>query len=222
MTASIIMHPRPAPGRVVQPKGRRAPDLGKVAFLDVRRQQKTREAEQASIERASRIPLPVAEECTAHGWRQAGHHGLPELEKAVVEAALGLLKARLRTTHVIDSPETFMDYLRLQLAGEDRELFAVAFLDAQHHMIAFEVMFFGTLTQTSVYPREVVRAALAHGAAGVILAHNHPSGSTEPSRADVMLTQTLRSALHLVDVQVLDHLIVTAGGCASMVQKRLI
>ena len=95
------------------------------------------------------------------------------------------------------------------------------FLDAQHRVIETEEMFRGTLTQTSVYPREVVKAALTHNAAAVILAHNHPSGSTTPSRADELLTQTLKAALTLVDVRVLDHMVVTTGEVLSMAERGL-
>ena len=96
------------------------------------------------------------------------------------------------------------------------------FLDAQSKMIDFDVMFRGTLTQTSVYPREVVKAALTKNAAAVILTHNHPSGSTEPSRADEFLTQTLKQALALIDVRVLDHIVVGAGGATSFAERGLL
>ena len=112
-------------------------------------------------------------------------------------------------------------YLRLKLAPKDHEVFAVLFLDCQNRVIEFEELFRGTLTQTSVYPREVVKAALMHNAAAVILCHNHPSGSATPSRADELLTQTLKQALALVDVRVLDHLVVTVGECLSMAERGL-
>jgi len=95
-------------------------------------------------------------------------------------------------------------------------------LDAQHRVISFEEMFRGTLTQTSVYPREVVLEALKHNAAAVILCHNHPSGSNTPSRADEALTQNLKAALSLVDVRVIDHMIVTRGGCLSFAEQGLL
>ena len=112
---------------------------------------------------------------------------------------------------MFDSPGAVKDYLQLQLAAAQHEVFAVLFLDAQHRLIALEELFRGTLTQTSVYPREVVKRALQHHAAAVVLAHNHPSGVAEPSRADESLTQTLKSALALVDVRVLDHVVVGQG-----------
>ena len=114
------------------------------------------------------------------------------------------------------------DFLNLTIGFKDHEVFAVLFLDAQHALIVAVEMFRGTLTQTSVYPREVVKAALRLNAAGVILAHNHPSGSAEPSRADEFLTQTLKAALALVDVRVLDHMVVTRTGVTSMAERGLL
>jgi DNA repair protein RadC len=108
------------------------------------------------------------------------------------------------------------------LAGLEHEVFAVLMLDAQNRLISYEELFRGTLTQTSVYPREVVKAALACNAAGVILSHNHPSGLSEPSRADEVLTQTLKQALALIDVRVLDHLIVATGGIVSLAERGII
>jgi DNA repair protein RadC len=122
----------------------------------------------------------------------------------------------------MDSPDDVKAFLRLKLAGLDHEVFGVMFLDAQHRVIVFEEMFRGTLTQTSVYPREIVKAALMHNAAAVILAHNHPSGSVEPSRADELLTTTLKAALALVDCRVLDHIIVASGGTCSMAERGLL
>ena len=113
-------------------------------------------------------------------------------------------------------------YLTLRLAGESSEHFGVMYLDSQNRLIAFQVHFSGTLTQTSVYPREVVRAALEHHAAAVVLTHNHPSGVATPSRADEALTLTLKNALALVDVRVLDHIIVTPGAALSMAEKGLV
>jgi len=141
---------------------------------------------------------------------------------AVLEIARRSLHARLQRTTAFDAPDTVKSYLQLRLAAQDHEVFAVLFLDAQHRLIAMEEMFHGTLTQTSVYPREVVKRALALGAAALILAHNHPSGVAEPSRADELLTQTLKSALALVDVRVLDHIVVSAGQAVSMAERGLI
>ena len=114
------------------------------------------------------------------------------------------------------------DYLRLQLGGLGHEVFAVLFLDARNQLLRLEEMFRGTLTQTSVYPREVVKRALALNASAVLLAHNHPSGAAEPSRADEYLTQTLIAALKLVDVRVLDHLVVGHAEVVSFAERGLI
>ncbi|MBG6073424.1 DNA repair protein RadC [Polaromonas sp. CG_9.7] len=114
------------------------------------------------------------------------------------------------------------DYLRLLLADRPHEVFAVVFLDAQNRVIETVELFRGTLTQTSVYPREVVIEALARNAAAVILTHNHPSGHAEPSRADELLTQTLKSALALVDVRVLDHFVVTRSMVVSFAERGLL
>ena len=141
---------------------------------------------------------------------------------AVMELARRALAQRLQERTVLDSPHAVRDYLQLHLAARTHEVFAVLFLDAQHRMLAMEELFRGTLTQTSVYPREVVVRALHHQAGAVVLAHNHPSGSVQPSRADEMLTQTLKSALALVDVRVLDHIIVAQGQSLSMAERGLV
>jgi DNA repair protein RadC len=118
---------------------------------------------------------------------------------------------RVRRGATMSSPQAVKDHLRLEIGVLEHEVFCVLFLDAQHRIIALKQMFRGTVTQTSVYPREVVKEALSVNAAAVILAHNHPSGSVEPSRADEFLTQTLKTALALVDVRVLDHLVVAGA-----------
>ena len=138
---------------------------------------------------------------------------------AVLELARRALAEQLRTRPVFESPTAVKDYVQLHLAQRPHEVFAVLFLDSQHRLIALEELFRGTLTQTSVYPREVALRALHHQASAVVLAHNHPSGSTTPSRADEALTQTLKAALALVDVRVLDHIIVAPGQALSMAEK---
>ena len=140
----------------------------------------------------------------------------------VIVQALELLACEVKNTDTLTSPEIVKDYLRLKLADRAHEVFAVVFLDAQHRVIDVQEMFRGTLTQTSVYPREVVIEALKHNAAAVILCHNHPSGCADPSRADETLTQTLKQALALVDVRVLDHFIVTRGSVVSFAERGLI
>jgi len=141
---------------------------------------------------------------------------------AVLELARRAMRQRMRERAVFDTPDAVKQYLQLQLSGRAHEVFAVLFLDVQHRLIALEEMFHGTLTQTSVYPREVVLRALQHQASSVVLSHNHPSGSVQPSRADEMLTQTLKAALALVDVRVLDHIIVAPGQSLSMAESGLI
>ncbi len=138
---------------------------------------------------------------------------------AVLELARRAMAQRLKERTVMDSPESVRHYLQLHLAGLAHEVFAVLFLDIQNRLVAMEQMFQGTLSQTSVYPREVVKRALHHQAAAVVLAHNHPSGTVQPSRADELLTQTLKSALALVDVRVLDHVIVGQGQTLSMAER---
>lgn len=141
---------------------------------------------------------------------------------AVLELARRALAQELQQKALFDSPKAVRDYLQLQLGARQHEVFAVLFLDSQNRLIAFEELFRGTLSQTSVYPREVVLRALHHHAASVVLAHNHPSGAAEPSRADEALTQSLKAALALVDVRVLDHFIVTRNHAASMAEMGLI
>ena len=141
---------------------------------------------------------------------------------AVLELARRAMAQQLRERTVFATPNAVKDYLQLHLAARPHEVFAALFLDAQHRLLALEELFRGTLTQTSVYPREVVLRALHHHAAAVVLAHNHPSGSVQPSRADEALTQTLKAALALVDVRVLDHVIVAPGQALSMAEKGLV
>ncbi len=141
---------------------------------------------------------------------------------AVIEMARRALSQRLAEQPVFESPQAVKDYLQLQLGHLAHEVFAVLFLDTQHRLIRLEELFRGTLGQTSVYPREVVKRALALNAGAVILAHNHPSGVAEPSRADEYLTQTLKSALALVDVRVLDHLVVGRGAVVSFAERGLL
>jgi len=141
---------------------------------------------------------------------------------AVLELARRALAEELKEKTVFSTPQTIRDYLQLQLGSRPYEVFAVLFLDAQHRLIALEELFRGTLTQTSVYPREVVVRALALNAASLVLAHNHPSGWSQPSRADEAITKTLKAALGLIDVQVLDHFVVTSSQATSMAEMGLL
>ena len=144
-------------------------------------------------------------------------------DNEVIALAVSILQHRfgLKRT-ALNSPIAVRDYLRLTLSDKGHEVFCVAFLDAQHRVIAFEEMFRGTLATTSVYPREVVKRALAHNAGAVIFAHNHPSGIAEPSRSDEVLTRSLKSALALVDVQVLDHFVIAGGQAMSFAERGLL
>jgi DNA repair protein RadC len=141
---------------------------------------------------------------------------------AVLEMARRALSQQLAHGPVFDSPRRVKDYVALELGGLGREVFGALFLDAQHRLIEWRELFHGTLTQTSVYPREVVRQAMQLNAGAVVLAHNHPSGVAEPSRADEMLTQALKQALALVDVRVLDHLVVGTGQVVSFAERGLL
>ena len=141
---------------------------------------------------------------------------------ASAELARRCLREEIRARDAMESPQAVRDYLRLCLARTDREVFLALMLDAQNRVMASEELFHGTLTQTSVYPREVVKCALRHNAAAVIFAHNHPSGIAEPSHADELLTRTLKSSLALVDVQVLDHFIVAGGKTLSFAERGLL
>ena len=134
---------------------------------------------------------------------------------SLVPAAIEQLRKTLaKAGAALESPAAVRDYLRLQIAGEPHEVFAALFLDAKHRVLAFEVLFHGTIDGASVYPRQVVKRALHHNAAACILTHNHPSGDAEPSGADRTLTKRLKDALALVDVRVLDHMII--GGDQGM------
>jgi DNA repair protein RadC len=141
---------------------------------------------------------------------------------AVLELARRALAQKLRERPAFQSPQQVKDYLRLRIGAYPYEVFAVAFLDSQNHLITVEELFRGTLTQTSVYPREVLRRAMHHNAAAVVLAHNHPSGAAEPSKADEYLTHTMKTALALMDVRVLDHMVVGGDEVVSFAERGLL
>ena len=140
----------------------------------------------------------------------------------VVAAALDLVQAQVQRGFELTAPSAAREYLAVRLGGLEHEVFAVVFLDAQNRVIEYQEMFRGTVSQTAVYPREVVKAALALNASAAILVHNHPSGTAEPSRADELLTRTLKTALSLVDVRVLDHLLIAGSGAVSFAERGLI
>ena len=159
-----------------------------------------------------------ADFCALHGMGQAKFVQM----QAVLEMSRRALNEEMQTGDALNSPRAVRDYLQLLLRGLEKEVFMVIFLDAQHRVLAAEELFRGTLTQTSVYPREVVKRTLFHNAAAVILAHNHPSGVAEPSQSDRLLTDALKQALALVDVRVLDHFIVAGAGCLSFAERGMV
>jgi DNA repair protein RadC len=142
--------------------------------------------------------------------------------QAVLEMGRRHLSASMKSGDLLTSPDLVRQYLSAQLRHQPREVFAVLFLDNQNRLIIYEELFFGTIDGASVYPREVVRRALMHNAAAVILAHNHPSGVAEPSQADERITRRLISALELIDVRVLDHMIVGDAEVISFAERGLI
>jgi DNA repair protein RadC len=141
---------------------------------------------------------------------------------AAIELARRSLQEKMKETAALTSPGEVRDYLRLALSRREEEAFVCIWLDAQHKVIEIKEAFKGTLTQTSVYPREIVKAALARNAAAVIFAHNHPSGVAQPSQADELLTRNLKEALALVDVKVLDHFIVAGNQAISFAERGLL
>jgi DNA repair protein RadC len=142
--------------------------------------------------------------------------------KAVLELVRRALIEDIGQRDSLSSPSVVCDFLQLTLGGRPHEVFVALFLDSQNRLLASEELFRGTLTQTSVYPREVVKTALRHNAAAVIFAHNHPSGVAEPSRADELLTQTLKAALSLVEIKTLDHFIVAGTRTVSFAERGLL
>lgn len=222
-SARVLTHPTFDRPPVANP--RRRGSMGAITLRRerIRRETEAQEAAQATLRRRS--PHDVAAELLRAGLSRVGSAGIDGLtgEDALIAEALAVLDARLRRSgSAMNSPEDVRAFLTLKLAQRETEGFGVLFLDAAHAVIDFEVMFQGSLSQTSVYPREVVRRALALNAEAVILAHNHPSGIPEPSRADEYLTKTLKGALALVDVRVLDHMIVGRLRVVSMAERGLV
>lgn len=159
-----------------------------------------------------------AELCAVHGMGQAKYVQL----QAILEMSKRALGEDIKLTDALASPKAVRDYLKLMLARLPHEVFVAVFLTSQNRVIVVEEVFRGTLTQTSVYPREIVKLALAHNAASVIFAHNHPSGEPHPSQADRALTKTLAEALALIDVRVLDHFIVAPGASLSFAEQGIL
>jgi DNA repair protein RadC len=156
--------------------------------------------------------------CRAAGLGDAKYAQL----QAVVEMTRRYHGEKIKRGVELTSPDKAFNYLQAEIGNASRELFGVLFLDTRHRVISFEILFSGTIDGASVHPREVVKRVLQHNAAAVILAHNHPSGVAEPSRADIAITEKIKSALALVEVRLLDHIIVTANGAESMADHGLI
>lgn len=159
-----------------------------------------------------------AEFCQGLGLGNAKYAQL----QAVLEMARRHLSATMKSGDILSSPDLVRQYLSAQLRHQPREVFAVLFLDNQNRLIVYEELFFGTIDGASVYPREVVRRAMSHNAAAVILAHNHPSGVAEPSQSDQRITQRLQAALELIDVRVLDHMVVGDSEVISFAERGLV
>jgi DNA repair protein RadC len=153
-------------------------------------------------------------------YTKKGGRYFPADADCVRDAALATLE--LSRGDAITSPASTADYLKLRLAGREHEMFCVLFLDNRHRVILFDEIFRGTIDSTSVYPREVVKEALAVNAAAVILVHNHPSGVAEPSQADERITRRIKTALELVDIRVLDHMIVAGDKCVSLASRGVV
>ncbi len=164
------------------------------------------------------IEAKQAEFCSHAGLGPAKYAQL----QAVLEMARRHLKQDLQKQDAFNNPEMVRTFLTSQLRHLQQEVFACLFLDAQHRLIIYQELFFGVIDGASVYPREVVKAALKHNAAALIFAHNHPSGVSEPSVSDERITKRLISALELVDVRVLDHFIVGEGEVVSMAERGLL
>ena len=184
-----------------------------ISAVDLARQLLTRSGSLAAL-----CSAPERDVCELPGMGRAKFAQL----QAVMEMARRPLREKLVAGNALNSPSAVRDYLRLRLQSLPHEVFVALFLDAQHRVIGIEELFRGTLTQTSVYPREVVKRALHHNAGAMIFAHNHPSGVAEPSHADETLTQALKQALALVDVRVIDHFIVAGSGVLSFAERGLI
>lgn len=143
-------------------------------------------------------------------------------EDRLIARALRILETRMRSGTALTSPGAVRDYLRLAIGSREHEVFVCIWMNAQHRVIELEEAFRGTLTQTSVYPREIVKAALKVNAAAVIFAHNHPSGVAQPSRSDELLTRNLKDALELIEVKVLDHFVVAGHQAISFAERGLL
>ncbi|PCI21727.1 MAG: hypothetical protein COB62_02665 [Piscirickettsiaceae bacterium] len=156
--------------------------------------------------------------CQGHGLGAAKYVQL----QAVLEMARRHLHETIQEKNILNSPKDTKDFLRSHLAHREQEVFACLYLNNKHHVICFEELFYGTIDNATVHPREVVKSTLKYNAAAVIFAHNHPSGDPEPSQSDIDITTQLKKALELIDVRVLDHLIVGADDVVSLAERGLI
>ena len=145
----------------------------------------------------------------------------PASETEILAQARQILESRVRGNPV-ENPDAATDYLRMQLADYEREMFGCLFLDTRHNVIAFEILFQGTIDSATVHPREVVKRALGLNAAAIIISHNHPSGTPEPSQADTAITRRIVEACRLVDIRVLDHIVVATAGAVSLASRGLV
>lgn len=205
-------------------RGRRPKSIPSLLDARFARDERRRQAEHEAAAKADAQPPALVPGADSGAKDSSAAPPIAAHEQAVIEAGLKIIEAHMRCARSdsFDSPQMVRDYLRLRFGALEYEAFTVLFLDAQHRLIAAEEMFRGTLTQTAVYPREIVKRALVHNAGAVILAHNHPSGVAEPSQADRRLTDSLKGTLALIDVRVLDHFIVAGDSALSFAQRGLI
>ena len=173
--------------------------------------------------RSQKCALCIAEPSFSTGFKtQAGDACVDVSDDEVIAAALRILSGRVLQSSALSNPRATREYLAVRFGGMEHEVFACLYLDNRNRVVTCQELFRGTIDGASVYPREVVKEALAHNAAAVILVHNHPSGVAEPSQADELITRRLKQALSLVDIRVLDHLVVGAGVCESFAERGLL
>lgn len=165
---------------------------------------------------------PKSDAFTSGFMREVAGVSAPVTDEAVVGMALKILAQRVSKGSLLSNPDAVKNYLRVRFADLQHEVFCLLYVDKRHRLLACEEVSRGTIDGASVHPREIVKAALRHNAAGIVAAHNHPSNVAEPSHADELVTQRLKSALELVDIRLIDHLIVCNGGAVSLAERGLI
>jgi DNA repair protein RadC len=161
------------------------------------------------------IPIKTQDSTCPHPYPK-------ESDDDILNYAKTIMESRFKRSRYLNNPSTTRDYLKLTLANKERECFGVVYLDSQNGVLAFSILFEGTIDGAVVYPREVVKESLNHNAAAVILVHNHPSGNPEPSEADKTITKRLIEALSIIDIRVLDHLIVGGNDITSLAERGLL